>query len=222
MHSERVSSDDVFAVDTSEARPQDGRATRNHLEDLLGLRGMVTRLSRRLHDLEVQTEESLQKQRKDLLKTAATAVGIVDELRLLVLDARGSFSMGDEVEGLPASPSPPGRKGLRRWLGIGGVTPAAGERVPSEAIEDWLNVFQRLVSSAVGRLVENGAHCVPLLGQDVRTLEYEGRLVKRWVSVKNHPRGDALIVTKELCGLWVRGKGKDLSLIQRGEVMVRE
>jgi hypothetical protein len=61
---------------------------------------------------------------------------------------------------------------------------------------------------------------VPLLGKELKDLSFEGQSVKAWVSVKNKPRGNNLVVTEEIRGLWVAKRGGQLVPVQRGEVLV--
>jgi len=215
-----IDPDSVFQVDTTDAKPLDPRDAKEHLEELFGLRGTITRLHRRMHELELRTEESLQDRRKQMLKVATTAVGIVDELRLLAADARRSLDEHGKTEDAEDGSD---EKPASGWFGWGGrpeKKSAGSNSADSTISEEWLGVFERLASAAIRQLEECGIHHVPLLGKDLRDLQFESQPLRRWVSVKNQPDGEERIVDKEILGLWLTRVDKQLVPIQRGEVTV--
>ncbi len=209
--------DDVFAVDTSHAPTQQMCNTPDHLDDLLRMCEMYTSCKRELHELEMEAEASQQKHQRKARGVADTAVAIVDELRLLVRDARAGLERAATNEVSAEQPS----NWLKRTISWGKPDSPVARPDGADAWQDWLTAFERSVRSAIDRLDQIGMHHVPLIGQDVRVLKYNGRSMKRWISVKNPPSGEKLLVVKEMSGLWVENQGGDVALVQRGEVMVQ-
>ncbi|OHB83162.1 MAG: hypothetical protein A2V98_05755 [Planctomycetes bacterium RBG_16_64_12] len=208
-----------FEVDTSGARPLDPADGSIHLEQLLGFRDWLTRRERELSQQKRDADESHQTQRGQSLKIAATAVGIVDELRLLLADARRNLAErkpGSQTEQELKEPE----KTTRRPGLLGRLFARRQSDTPPSGSAPWLLTFERLAATAINQLESQRIFHVPLRGQDLRDLSFRGQQVKRWVAVKNRPRQDKLVVTKEMRGLWVGELEGRLVPIQRGEVMV--
>jgi hypothetical protein len=108
---------------------------------------------------------------------------------------------------------------LRRLVGDAGSRLGAGAPGAEDA-RAWLGAFDKLVAHATARLEALDVHRVPLLGEDLRGLAFEGQPVKGWVSVLNRPDGEPPVIREESQGLWVLRQGGQLLLVQRGEAKV--
>jgi hypothetical protein len=180
-----------FKVDTAEARPLEPQEARNQLESLWDLRGLLDRRCRDWHRGTVEAETQERQQRAFLQLT----VGIVDELGNLLEGAR------------------------RQLSGEAPKAPGLADRTAEDA-RAWLSALERLQGLAIDRLEKLDVYRVPLLGQEHRSLVFEGQLVKGWVDVLNRPGEGPPIIQEERHGLWVARQNGRLVLVQRGQVVV--
>lgn len=206
-----VATDPEADAETSDEAAEQANSTdltaqqyRTHMEELWNLRPAYTRLAKAKFELEVRYEETTSQQQRALKKSLQAGVEIADELRRLVKAAQGDESGAE---------TPPATL-LSRFWGRKDA-PAQGD-----GGGEWLEAFQRLWQLAVNRLEATGVYFVELLGKDLQTEQFEGHPIKRMVSVKNKPDGEALIVKQEICGLWIFKSKQQLVVVQRGEVLV--
>lgn len=196
-----------FRVDTSGAQVLSPHESSEHLEQLIGLRDFLANLHKKNHDLRIEQEEVQQAARKQTLKITQTAVSAVDELRRLLADARRNLLQSEAAE-------QPETGLWGRLLGRGKSRPG------TSAASDWLGAIQRHLRSTIQQLERHEIYHVPLVGNDLRELSFQGQALKQWVAVKNRPRGDKLVVVKEYQGLWVGKIDDKIIPLQRGEVEV--
>ncbi len=196
-----------FHVDTTGGTPPDPDQTMNRLLDLIGMRGLMTIHAQKSHEAELKLEEQAEETQRRQMKLMQGIVGIVDEFERLVHDT--------EIHaGVSQSPMP--KVGFFSRLFSGGK-----KRLElGETGAEWLAAFRRLFHQAENTLDNLGIHHVALQGQDLKTLEYEGQLVKSWVGVKNDPKGGDLVIKEVIRGLWVTKENSKLKPVQRGEVLV--
>jgi hypothetical protein len=187
----------AYVVETQAGRAPMPAELLEQLEESLQMRSLLENRTRENHQLRLRVDEIEQSSRKDCLKSLQALVSTVDELRRqsqAVVSAQGGAK----------------RPANSFW------------RKPTAAKDDraeWFDVFQRIIAMATDKLEAMDVACVPLLGQDLQALEYEGQPVLRWVSVKKRTSENRLIVTDEILGLWVGKIGGKLTPIQRGEVI---
>jgi hypothetical protein len=231
-----------FDVDTSGGAPLDDKATLNRLHDLLQMRDILTQFARKAYDAQTRADEKVQTQQRQTRKVLQTMVLVIDELRRLVEDARRNQplqeTMADAEEPESSGPRPgekstaeasscePSLAGPRPWWwpfggGRSSEPSAAPSREgPANGTNEWLNAFCRLLGLALNKLESLEIHHVPLLGQDLKTLTYEGQSVKSWVSIKNRAEDGQLVVKEEIRGLWVSRHANQVTPVLNGEVLV--
>lgn len=194
-------------IDVTEAHPLDQDDAVNQLEELLGLRELLTRLMREAYHRDARLEELEQTTRNQFLRMAESIVGIVDELRRLIRQA--SAAVG------PEDKRPTGRGRLfgrrRRRKQTQGTHVAV----------DWIHSLERSIAAACDRLETLEVYHIDLPGKDLHELAFEGQRLKGWVSVGNKPTGQNLVVEEELQGLWVARLEGQIVPVQRGKVLVK-
>ncbi|MGF1581462.1 MAG: hypothetical protein ACFCD0_19220 [Gemmataceae bacterium] len=196
-----------FHVDTSAATPPDPDQTMNRLLDLIGMRGLMTIHAQKAHQTQLELEERTEENQRRQAKLMQGIVGIVDEFGQLVHDTEVHAGVS------PIAPPKPGF--LSRLFSGGAKSLDLGENE-----KEWLAAFRRLFHQAQNTLENLGIHHVALQGQNLKTLEFEGQLVKSWVGVQNEPKGAELVVREVIRGLWVLKDTDKLKPVQRGEVLV--
>lgn len=196
-----------FTVDTARAKPLKEHDGLSHLEELGGFRDWLARLQRDAYQKDILLDDLKNASRKDFLKLASTATGIADEFRRLVADASAAVGSASACD-LPEK---------RSMFGFFRRRPAGSD---NDVATEWIKAMQRSVDSAMNKLESIGIVHIELVGKDLRDLVYEKQPLKAWVSAKNKPKGEKLIVKEELQGLWVTRIEDQLIPVQRGEVML--
>ena len=175
-------------IETDGALALPGEEACRHLEQLMGLRDWLARLQREVYEKTLALDESRTAARRDYVKIAGTMVAIVDDLRRLSNDAMAVIEQDDLAED-----GPPKKRGLLAFR-------KREHKQPSNAAAEWIRAIGRGVASATTQLESLGIQRIELLQVDLRDLVFEGQPLKAWVSVKNRPQGDTLVVQKS-CGV---------------------
>ena len=209
---------DVFEIDTNVAEPVDKHDVPELMQQLWSLQASLTAHARQEFETVNRLEESEQTLKKEIRGIRKTVASIADELRNVMAAAEKVLAVdGDTTSvGSPPSDSETQSRGwLGRWFSGSHAKPPPPVMPP-----EWFDAFVRLWRLFCSRLEQAEIHYVPLLGRDLRDVTFDGQGVHRWVSVKNKPKNDQLIVNTEIQGLWIYRDGKRLEPIQRGEVTV--
>jgi hypothetical protein len=194
-----------FHINGAGGSPLTSDEQANQLIELFMLRSTFTRLSREVYRLKTDAEALADAHQKHLSQVLKVGLSVVDDFRLLLAAAQRSLGDGSASEGLFAG-----------WLR--GKDDASTHLANTR---EWFVALGRALESAISQFESLNVFLVPLLNHDLRVLEVEGQPVKRWVSVKNKPSGDSLVVIDEVRGLWLARRGNQLVLVQRGEVVVQ-
>lgn len=199
-----------FELATEEGKPLAKRQIALHLEELASFRGRLERLEREVYQRDNELGELKQSSRKLLWKVFESAVEIVDGLRLLVNDADQRMASSTEHA--------KERRSIGYWTFWNWHRRFAS---PEDAGRDWLTAIKRHAGAAIQLLERFEIYHVPLIEKDLRTLEFEGTPVIRWISVKNKFDDETnLYVKTEIRGLWVGRLDGQVHPVQRGQVIV--